>query len=98
VGKKISEYAAQKIADRTGVYNFQEDPDKYRKARKRQQNRESAVRSRMKKREDLEVLEDEVRKLQELLAAKDTANTELQKENEYFKKVFDQQKKQVEPK
>mgnify|MGYP001070929843 FL=1 len=32
----MSEYAAQKIADRTGVYKFEEDPDKYRKARKRQ--------------------------------------------------------------
>jgi len=31
----------------------------------------------MKKREDLEVLEDEVRKLQEMLAAKDSVNNEL---------------------
>jgi hypothetical protein len=31
----------------------------------------------MKKREDVECLEEEVRKLQEILAAKDSANAEL---------------------
>ena len=41
------------------------------------QNRESAVRSRLKKRNEMEVLEEEVRKLQEQKAAVESANEEL---------------------
>ena len=36
--------------DRNGLFNYEEDPVEYKKARKRMQNRESAVRSRMRKR------------------------------------------------
>lgn len=48
---------ARNIEDRSGVYNYDVDPINYKKARKRLQNRESAVRSRMKKREELDALE-----------------------------------------
>ena len=48
---------ARNIEDRSGVYNYDVDPISYKKARKRLQNRESAVRSRLKKREELDLLE-----------------------------------------
>lgn len=53
----------QAIVDRSGAYDYAEDPKNYKKARKRLQNRESAVRSRLKKRNEMEVLEEQVRKL-----------------------------------
>ena len=37
------------------------------------------------------MLEIQVRELQEILAAKETANKELQRQNEYFKELFSQQ-------
>jgi hypothetical protein len=43
------------------VYKFEEDPEKYRKSRKRQQNRESAMRSREKKGAQLQDLEAVIR-------------------------------------
>eukprot|EP00356_Strombidium_inclinatum_P015579 CAMPEP_0170493044 /NCGR_PEP_ID=MMETSP0208-20121228/13264_1 /TAXON_ID=197538 /ORGANISM="Strombidium inclinatum, Strain S3" /LENGTH=108 /DNA_ID=CAMNT_0010768901 /DNA_START=24 /DNA_END=350 /DNA_ORIENTATION=- len=46
---KKMEYLATQIVDKSGKYTFKEDPEEYRKARKRQQNRESAVRSRLRK-------------------------------------------------
>jgi len=57
----------QQIADRSGNYDYQENPDQYKKARKRLQNRESAVRSRMKKRQEMEVLEMKKRQEMEVL-------------------------------
>ena len=51
LSKKKMQYLEQKISDRTGSYCYAEDPSLYRKARKRLQNRESAVRSRLKKRQ-----------------------------------------------
>jgi hypothetical protein len=45
----------------------------------------------MKKRDDLSDLEDKVRELQAELAAQNQANIELNRQNEYFKKVFTQQ-------
>lgn len=54
----------QAIKDKDGQdIKYQDDPDQYKKARKRQQNRESAVRSRVKKREEVEDLEVVVRRL-----------------------------------
>lgn len=50
MSKKKKQYLEQDIVDRSGAYNYAEDPNTYKKARKRLQNRESAVRSRMKKR------------------------------------------------
>jgi exonuclease VII small subunit len=67
----------QAIVDRSGAYDYEEDPKNYKKARKRLQNRESAVRSRLKKRNEMEVLEEQVRKLEEQKAAVESANEEL---------------------
>lgn len=61
--KKKKQYMEQAIVDRSGAYDYAEDPQNYKKARKRLQNRESAVRSRLKKRNEMEVLEEQVRKL-----------------------------------
>lgn len=63
LSKKKKEYLEQAIVDRSGAYEYADDPSNYKKARKRLQNRESAVRSRMKKRQEMEALEEEVRKL-----------------------------------
>jgi len=51
------------IKDKNGVFTYEEDPERYKKARKRLQNRESAIRNRNKKREEVDELEDVVRKL-----------------------------------
>lgn len=50
LSKKKMQYLEQKISDRSGSYCYAEDPTLYKKARKRLQNRESAFRSRLKKR------------------------------------------------
>lgn len=47
---KKREYLQNEIFDKNGKFSYQEDPSEYKKARKRMQNRESAVRSRMRKR------------------------------------------------
>jgi len=56
--KKKKEYLEKAIEDKSGVFNYNENPNAYKKARKRLQNRESAVRSRLKKRAELDILED----------------------------------------
>jgi len=61
---KKKEYLEEAIADKNGVYSYLEDPIEYKKARKRLQNRESAVRSRMRKRNYQEVLEDKIQELE----------------------------------
>ena len=70
---------ARNIEDRSGVYNYDVDPISYKKARKRLQNRESAVRSRLKKREELDLLEAQVRELSESKAAMEAQNEELRR-------------------
>jgi hypothetical protein len=45
---KQKQYLKSQIEDNTGSYNFLVNPDEYKKARKRLQNRESAVRSRQR--------------------------------------------------
>lgn len=67
------------IRDKNGVFTYEEDPERYKKARKRLQNRESAIRSRIKKREEVEELEDVVRKLQEEKAAIESENQALKR-------------------
>jgi len=52
------------------------------------QNRESAVRSRVKKREEVDDLEDVVRRLQEEKAAMETENKELKRQNQYFQDLI----------
>lgn len=49
-GKK-RQYISSQIVDKNGEYDYLQNPNEYKKARKRQQNRESAVRSRMRKKE-----------------------------------------------
>ena len=46
---KKRQYLQDMIADKNGTYSYLEDPVEYKKARKRLQNRESAVRSRQRK-------------------------------------------------
>ena len=43
---KKKQYLQDAIFDKNGAYSYLEDPVEYKKARKRLQNRESAVRSR----------------------------------------------------
>jgi len=85
----------QKIVDRTGEFDFMEDPNQYKKARKRMQNRESAVRSRMRKKffsDDLEVrvyeLEKINRELNEMNAGLNAENSLLKRQVAYFEDIF----------
>ena len=48
------------LADKNGEYDYLTNPSEYKKARKRQQNRESAVRSRMRKKDYQDTLENEI--------------------------------------
>lgn len=48
------------LADKNGEYDYLTNPAEYKKARKRQQNRESAVRSRMRKKDYQDALENEI--------------------------------------
>jgi|DEB0MinimDraft_12_1074336.scaffolds.fasta_scaffold17267_2 hypothetical protein len=57
---KKREYLQDAIIDKNGAYNYLEDPQEYKKARKRLQNRESAVRSRQRKKCYQEVLEGQI--------------------------------------
>jgi len=54
--KKL-EYLKEAILDKNGHYSYLENPVEYKKARKRLQNRESAVRSRQRKKSYQEQLE-----------------------------------------
>lgn len=54
---KKKQYLQDAIVDKNGAYSFLEDPVEYKKARKRLQNRESAVRSRQRKKTYQETLE-----------------------------------------
>jgi len=63
----------------------------YKKARKRLQNRESAVRSRMKKRDEMKELEDQIKYLSEQKAAIEASNEELKRQNKYWEDLFAQQ-------
>ena len=72
--RKKQEYLEQVIKDKNGVFSYEDDPSRYKKARKRLQNRESAIRSRVKKREEVSELEAIVRKLEESKAAMESEN------------------------
>jgi hypothetical protein len=54
---KTEQYKHQVIVDQYGVFEFDKDPDGYKKARKRQQNRESALRARDKRVMKMETVE-----------------------------------------
>jgi len=57
---KKKQYLQDAIIDKNGAYSFLEDPVEYKKARKRLQNRESAVRSRQRKKNYQETLEQQL--------------------------------------
>lgn len=57
---KKKQYLQDAIVDKNGAYSFLEDPIEYKKARKRLQNRESAVRSRQRKKNYQETLEQQL--------------------------------------
>lgn len=57
---KKKQYLQDAIVDKNGAYSFLEDPVEYKKARKRLQNRESAVRSRQRKKNYQETLEQQL--------------------------------------
>ena len=92
--KKKKQYIEQEIIDKTGTFTYKEDPSQYKKARKRLQNRESAVRSRMKKKQEIEELEEKVRLLNEQKAAIASANEELKRQNQYWQDLFKNQQLQ----
>jgi hypothetical protein len=69
---KKKQYLQDAIIDKNGAYTYLNDPIEYKKARKRLQNRESAVRSRHRKKTYQETLEGQIE--------------ELQAENNYYKK------------
>lgn len=55
--KKTEQYKNQVIVDQYGVFEFDKDPEGYKRARKRQQNRESALRARDKRTHKMETVE-----------------------------------------
>ncbi|CDW72333.1 bzip transcription factor family protein [Stylonychia lemnae] len=92
---KKKEYLQEIIADRNGVFNYVKDPDEYKRARKRMQNRESAVRSRLRKRYYQDELEDKIsdmEKIQKDLSEQNAGlaaqNALLKKQLQYFEDVF----------
>jgi len=66
---KKKEYLQDAIIDKNGAYSYLDDPLEYKKARKRLQNRESAVRSRQRKKNYQEELEDEIHLKDQLIAS-----------------------------
>jgi ribonuclease HII len=83
---KKREYLEEAIRDRNGEYNYEEDPLEYKKARKRMQNRESAVRSRMRKRYNQDVLEDRIDELEKIQKDINEQNAGLAAQNALLKK------------
>ena len=77
--KKKLQYLEKPIEDKSGKFDWETDPVAYKKARKRLQNRESAVRSRQKKNEDMELLYKKIEELADQQAAAEAANIELQR-------------------
>lgn len=63
LSSKKLQYLDQDIADKRGLFKYTDDPNNYKKARKRLQNRESAVRSRSRKANETEDLRKETKKL-----------------------------------
>lgn len=57
---KKKEYLVEKILDKNGVFDYLNNPTEYKRARKRLQNRESAVRSRLRKKYYQDELEEKI--------------------------------------
>lgn len=82
---KKKQYLMNEIIDKNGAYSYLEDPQEYKKARKRLQNRESAVRSRQRKKNYQEILEGQIDAQKEEIHALLRQRVEFQKENERLK-------------
>ena len=78
---KKKQYLQDAIIDKNGAYTYLEDPVEYKKARKRLQNRESAVRSRFRKKTYQETLEKEITEQKEYIDALIASRKELQRHN-----------------
>lgn len=74
---KKKQYLQDAIIDKNGAYTYLDDPVEYKKARKRLQNRESAVRSRHRKKTYQETLEQQIEELQQ-------ENRDLKQSNRSF--------------
>lgn len=84
VRKGIRKYY-EPIVDNGMVYNYEDDPNEYRKARKRIQNRESATRVRNRKKNHVEILEDEIVDLKKHISDLKQQNNILIGENQNLK-------------
>ena len=78
---KKKQYLQDAIVDKNGAYTYLEDPVEYKKARKRLQNRESAVRSRHRKKTYQETLEKQIEDLQAHTRKVSNHNKMLQETN-----------------
>ena len=78
---KKKQYLQDAIIDKNGAYSYLDDPIEYKKARKRLQNRESAVRSRFRKKTYQETLEKEITEQKEYIDALIRSRKELQHHN-----------------
>jgi len=63
---KKREYLEEAIQDKNGIFCYEEDPKEYKKARKRMQNRESAVRSRLRKKYHQDELEVKIMEMEQI--------------------------------
>lgn len=76
--KKTEQYKNQVIVDQYGTFEYDKDPEGYKKARKRQQNRESALRARDKRANKMETVESRLQKIE-------AKSSEMEKENMVLK-------------
>jgi hypothetical protein len=76
------------IKDQYGTFEYEKDPDGYKKARKRQQNRESALRARDKRINKLGSIESKLKRIED-------KSTKLEKENLVLKAEKQQLQDQV---
>lgn len=79
---KKKEYLQDAIIDKNGAYSYLEDPQEYKKARKRLQNRESAVRSRQRKKNYQEILEQKISEQNDVIEEIIQKKNELQDQND----------------
>ena len=85
---KTEQYKHQTIIDQYGVFEFDKDPEGYKKARKRQQNRESALRARDKRVMKMETVETRLERIKQ-------KSEYLEKENMVLKAEKQQLQDQV---
>ena len=78
---KKKEYLQDAIIDKNGAYSYLDDPLEYKKARKRLQNRESAVRSRQRKKNYQEVLEKQIEEQKAMIEFLHRERNQLQESN-----------------